>query len=95
MQPQARPRLTAPPPPKLLAAPKIAGLLPARVPTPAAKVYIEVIREPRTFNELMEQLGHLPTVEECDAEIVASLQAHAARTRQFVASRRSLWERPQ
>lgn len=84
------PLLTAPPPPKLLAAPKIAGLLPARVPQPAARVQIEIVREPQTFDELMAQLGHLPTVEECDAEIIASLEAHIARTRRSVTSRRSI-----
>jgi hypothetical protein len=92
------PLLSAPPPPKLLAAPRIAGLLPARVPERVVRPRIEIIREPATFDELLQQLGHLPTIEECDAEIVERFEAHVERIRQIVmthTSRRSIWEQPQ
>jgi hypothetical protein len=61
-------------------------------------VQVEIVQQPATFDEMMQQLGHLPTIEECDAEIVESLEAHVQRTREFLmshASRRTVWERPQ
>jgi hypothetical protein len=92
------PLLAAPPPPKLLTAPRIAGLLPARVPERVVRPRIEIVREPATFDELLQQLGPLPTVEECDAEIAERFEAHVERIRQIVmshASRHSIWEQPQ
>lgn len=65
------PLLTAPPPPKLLCAPHIAGLLPARVPSPA-----EIVLElPPTREELLRQLGPVRSRAEMNAEIAALMMA--------------------
>jgi hypothetical protein len=67
------PPLTAPPPPKLLAAPRIDGLLPARVQEPAIKVKIEVVFQPRIYEEMVAAIeakhGPIQTIEEADAEL--------------------------
>jgi hypothetical protein len=59
------PLLAAPPAPKLLAAPQIAGLLPARVPT-SAEIIVEF---PLTREELLSQLGPVRSRDEMNAEI--------------------------
>ena len=62
--------------PKLLAAPRIAGLLPARVPTPPpARPDILIIQPPRTLAELFEALGPMRS----RAEIYADLEVRARR----------------
>ena len=64
--------LLAPPPPRLLLpAPRIAGLLPATIPTRAHANRVEIVREdiPATFEGLMAQIGPIHTIEELDAEI--------------------------
>jgi hypothetical protein len=68
--------LAAPSQPKLLAAPKIAGLLPATIPVcePAVRVKVEIVREvPATLEELFERLGPIRSQEEMDAEMVEFL----------------------
>ena len=61
------PLLPAPPPRKLLAAPPIAGLLPARVSAPA-----EIVVEfPLTREEVLRQLGPIRSRAEMNAEIAA------------------------
>jgi hypothetical protein len=67
------PLLAAPPAPKLLAAPHIDGLLPARVQQPAIKIKIEVVFAPRTYEEMVAAIearhGPIQTIEEADAEL--------------------------
>jgi hypothetical protein len=62
-----------------LPAPRIAGLLPATIPTraQATRVKVEVVREevPATFEELMAQIGPIRSIEEMDAEIVDMIVA--------------------
>ncbi len=65
------PLLTAPPAPKLLAAPHIAGLLPARVPS-SAEIIVEL---PLTREELLRQLGPIRSRAEMNAEIAAVIVA--------------------
>jgi hypothetical protein len=68
------PLLAAPPPRLCLPAPRIAGLLPATIPT---RVKVEIVHEdiPTTFEELMAQIGPIRTIEELDAEIVDAILA--------------------
>jgi hypothetical protein len=82
----------------LLAAPKIAGLLPARVQSsPAPRVRIEIVREvPATFEELLDQIGPIRSQEEMDAEMVEFLLAADQRMeRRFgqPAGLLAIWER--
>jgi hypothetical protein len=62
-----------------LPASRIAGLLPATIPTraQAIRVKVEVVREeiPATFEELMAQIGPIRSIEEMDAEIVDAILA--------------------
>jgi hypothetical protein len=73
------PLLAALPPRLLLPAPRIAGLLPATIPTRAhaTPTRIEIVREdiPATFEELMAQIGPIRSAEEMDAEIVDAILA--------------------
>ena len=71
------PLLTAPPPPKLLAAPRIAGLLPARVSSHSdSHGEVEAIVEiPLTRGELIRQLGPIRSRAEMNAEITALILA--------------------
>ena len=66
--------LTAPPPPKLLVAPRIAGLLPATV---APQVEI-IFNQPLSLEALLHQLGPIRSLEEMDAEI-AGMATNALR----------------
>ncbi|MEP7288096.1 MAG: hypothetical protein ABI947_20265, partial [Chloroflexota bacterium] len=66
--------LAAPPPLKLICAPRIAGLLPAHIP-----LKVEVIFEdkPLTWDEkvaIFRQMPRLRTIEEMDAEIAPKVQ---------------------
>ncbi|MEP7287486.1 MAG: hypothetical protein ABI947_17145 [Chloroflexota bacterium] len=66
--------LEAPPPLKLISAPRIAGLLPANIP-----LKVEVIFEdkPLTWDEkvaIFRQMPRLRTIEEMDAEIAPKVQ---------------------
>ena len=62
----SRPLLTAPTPPKLLCAPKIAGLLPASVTAPK----VEIIRpNPLSRDELLRQLGPIHSRDAMNAEL--------------------------
>ena len=58
--------LTAPPPPKLLCAPKIAGLLPARVGIPHTDSIL-----PRSFSpeDLLRELGPIRSRDEMNTEL--------------------------
>jgi hypothetical protein len=71
------PLLAAPPPHLLLPAPRIDGLLPARVQQPTShRARIEIVREvPATFEELLAQIGPIRSQEEMDAEMVEFLLA--------------------
>jgi hypothetical protein len=58
-------QLPAPPIRKALPAPRVAGLLPAVVP-----LRVEIVTEkPPTLNELLKQLGPIPSREAMNAEI--------------------------
>ena len=63
--------LCAPPPLKLLAAPQIAGLLPATVPT---RVKIFVDKHPNLAIEAL--IDSIPTIEELDARLADILVRH-------------------
>ena len=87
--------LTAPTPPKLIAAPNIAGLLPAQV-SRHVKIVLDM---PPTREELLRQLGPIRSREEMNAELVEileqgkqnieeSLKACAARQQ----ARRERWQ---
>ncbi|MEP7284377.1 MAG: hypothetical protein ABI947_01255 [Chloroflexota bacterium] len=74
------PLLAAPPVLKCLPAPRIAGLLAAPVEAKPVEVIIE--QEP-TFEEILQQLGPLRSIEEMDAEIadmVAEMRRNFNRT---------------
>lgn len=64
------PLLTAPPARKAIAAPRIAGLLPATV-EPQAKVATDVVVEmPLTRDEVLRRMGPIRSRAEMNAEIV-------------------------
>ena len=63
------PLLAAPPERKLLSAPPIAGLLPARI-APRLEIIVEL---PQTREEFLRELGPLRTREEMNADLVAIL----------------------
>jgi hypothetical protein len=67
----------------MLSAPKVAGLLPARVPVRSARPAVEIVREevPATLDELMAQLGPIRSAEEMDEEIVDMILTNRGRIR--------------
>jgi hypothetical protein len=80
------PLLTAPPPRKQLCAPRIAGLLPARITAPQ----IEIIpKKSPSREELIRQLGPIRSREEMNAEIVDLMLdfLHYQNTRHSVGDR--------
>jgi hypothetical protein len=79
--------LPEPPRPKLLAAPRIAGLLSARIPQAARLAKIEIVRPfdtiPDSVDELLARIGPIRSQEEMDEEICEMLEAHAYRIEQI------------
>jgi hypothetical protein len=61
----SQPLLTAPPPPKQICAPKVAGLLTARI---APQIEI-ITQKPLSHDELLRQLGPIRSREEMNVEI--------------------------